>query len=208
MNLPSRRLLVITGLTATKSDWEQALVAAGFPVVEFTDPESAMTVLRHGSFELAVLDETLADGFSAATLAVEIRDQLGIPVAFAGRAEDPAAFHRLREADPFAFIAIPWTAALLRAQLELALHRLDQERERARMLPGRLLAHERLEGLEAMLPICASCKKISSHEGRWVKLEEYFTKQARVHFTHSFCPDCEQRLYGAHATRPPHATRD
>ncbi|MDX2186969.1 MAG: hypothetical protein SFV32_08555 [Opitutaceae bacterium] len=195
-------------MSAPKNDWEAVLLMAGYERVAFAGPDTALSSLRHGAYDLVLVDEVLADGYSAASLAVEIRDQLGVPVVFAGRAEDPAAFHRLKEADPFAFVTLPWSAPGVRVQIELALHRLDQERERARMLPGRLLAHERLEGLDAMLPICASCKKISSHEGRWTKLEEYFSKHAHVQFTHSFCPECEQRLYGAPAARRAGGPRD
>ena len=53
----------------------------------------------------------------------------------------------------------------------------------------------RIETLEGMLPICASCKKIRDEQGRWSQVEVYIRDRTRAQFTHSICPDCARRLY-------------
>ena len=65
-------------------------------------------------------------------------------------------------------------------------------------LEATLLKVQRLEGL---LPVCASCKKIRidplmpSEPTRWVPLETYLHEETTVQFSHGICPECEQRLY-------------
>lgn len=54
------------------------------------------------------------------------------------------------------------------------------------------LAHamSQIKTLEALLPICASCKKIRDEKGEWQILEAYIGKHAGVRFSHGVCPEC------------------
>jgi len=56
--------------------------------------------------------------------------------------------------------------------------------------------------LSGLLPICASCKKIRDDGGYWSQIEEYVRDHSNADFSHSICPDCARRLYGALATDP------
>jgi light-regulated signal transduction histidine kinase (bacteriophytochrome) len=47
--------------------------------------------------------------------------------------------------------------------------------------------------LEALLPICAWCKKVRDEPGYWRGVEEYIEDLVDVHFTHGVCPDCLQK---------------
>jgi PAS domain-containing protein len=49
--------------------------------------------------------------------------------------------------------------------------------------------------LRALLPICASCKKIRNDENYWESVTDYLNKYADLEFTHSICPECAHRLY-------------
>jgi PAS domain S-box-containing protein len=53
---------------------------------------------------------------------------------------------------------------------------------------------ERLRQLERLLPICAWCNRIREESGEWQQLETYIHERAGYDFTHSICPDCEQRM--------------
>jgi len=70
-------------------------------------------------------------------------------------------------------------------------------------------ARARIGRLEAMLPICANCKKIRKsatdpqvHDS-WQSLESYITEQTRTVFSHGICPECMAALYSGqlHAQR-------
>lgn len=44
--------------------------------------------------------------------------------------------------------------------------------------------------LSGVLPICASCKKLRTEEGRWQQIEAYIRDRAPVEFSHGMCPEC------------------
>lgn len=56
---------------------------------------------------------------------------------------------------------------------------------------------EKVKILSGLLPICASCKKIRDNKGNWINLEKYISERTEAEFTHSICPDCEEKIYGA-----------
>ncbi len=57
--------------------------------------------------------------------------------------------------------------------------------------------------LKNMLPICASCKKIRNDSNYWDSVEKYLKTHLDVDFTHSICPDCQQKLYPELSRKPP-----
>ena len=54
---------------------------------------------------------------------------------------------------------------------------------------------EKITQLEALLPICASCKKIRDVQGYWNQLEAYFLDHSEIKFTHSLCEECASKIY-------------
>lgn len=48
--------------------------------------------------------------------------------------------------------------------------------------------------LAGLLPICACCKKVRDDQNYWQQVESYITKRTDARFTHSYCPDCLDRL--------------
>lgn len=56
---------------------------------------------------------------------------------------------------------------------------------------------DRVEALESILPMCASCKKTRDHNGKWQTVEEYIEDhQAGTQVSHGSCPSCTEELYG------------
>ena len=56
-------------------------------------------------------------------------------------------------------------------------------------------ALDEVKTLSGFLPICASCKKIRDDKGYWTQVEEYIRDHSDVEFSHSICPECQDRLY-------------
>ena len=48
--------------------------------------------------------------------------------------------------------------------------------------------------LQGLLPICSCCKKIRDGKDYWHQVENYFATRAELKFTHSFCPECSERM--------------
>ena len=55
-------------------------------------------------------------------------------------------------------------------------------------------ALNKINTLESILPICASCKKIHSEDDHWIQVEDYFRKSKGTEFTHGLCPECSQKM--------------
>ena len=49
--------------------------------------------------------------------------------------------------------------------------------------------------LSGIIPICASCKKISDDTNCWKPIDEYFQDHLDIQFTHGLCPECGKKLY-------------
>jgi hypothetical protein len=58
-------------------------------------------------------------------------------------------------------------------------------------LTKRLVA--RLHYLEGLLRVCAWCRKVG-HDGKWMRLEDYFAEGLHIRTTHGVCPECLKRL--------------
>ncbi len=55
----------------------------------------------------------------------------------------------------------------------------------------------KLRLLRGMLPICGFCKRIRNGE-EWQQMGSYITEHSEALFSHTFCPECGERHYGAH----------
>jgi DNA-binding response OmpR family regulator len=56
-------------------------------------------------------------------------------------------------------------------------------------------AHNEIETLQQLIPICAKCKKIRNDKGFWEQVESYIQQRTNSDFTHTLCPDCDHELY-------------
>jgi PAS domain S-box-containing protein len=70
------------------------------------------------------------------------------------------------------------------------------EEERERLIAQLQEALAKVKTLSGLLPICASCKKIRDDGGYWNQIEEYIQQHSEAEFSHSFCPECMENLYG------------
>lgn len=71
------------------------------------------------------------------------------------------------------------------------------EAERERTLGELQRALREVSTLQALLPICAGCKKIKDDAGSWVPVERYLEARTGATFTHGLCQECLERLYPA-----------
>ena len=56
-------------------------------------------------------------------------------------------------------------------------------------------ALQEIRHLQGMLPICSACKKIRDEAGTWHQIESYVRDHSEAQFSHSICPDCNEKLY-------------
>jgi GAF domain-containing protein len=66
----------------------------------------------------------------------------------------------------------------------------------SRRISARLAdALDQVETLQALLPICAWCKRIRDDKGYWDQIEAYFHKHTGADFTHGICPQCLEKAH-------------
>jgi hypothetical protein len=62
-------------------------------------------------------------------------------------------------------------------------------------------ALKKIKHLEALLPICARCKRIRKRGAdpndmnSWQQIESYISEKTSTEFTHGLCPECAAALY-------------
>src|SRR5256885_6448816 len=52
---------------------------------------------------------------------------------------------------------------------------------------------ERVHDLGTFLKLCAWCRKVG-HNGKWMKLENYFAEDFQIPTTHGMCPECKRMM--------------
>ncbi|MGR3319587.1 MAG: response regulator [Candidatus Anammoxibacter sp.] len=67
--------------------------------------------------------------------------------------------------------------------------------ERQKLLCDLQDANTKIDRLEGLLPICASCKKIRDDNNDWNHIETYIRDRSNADFTHTVCPECYKELY-------------
>lgn len=72
----------------------------------------------------------------------------------------------------------------------------ELENEQKRLITELQNALGRIKTLSGLLPICANCKRIRDERGNWSNVEKYIETHSEAEFTHSLCPECEEKLYG------------
>jgi sigma-B regulation protein RsbU (phosphoserine phosphatase) len=77
------------------------------------------------------------------------------------------------------------------------------------LLAARLVVAERILNLQSqvsqlsgLLPICALCKKVRDDQNYWEQVESYVAKRTDARFTHSYCPDCFDKLRSEISAQP------
>jgi DNA-binding response OmpR family regulator len=92
------------------------------------------------------------------------------------------------------YIIKPFKGPELRARLNVGARMLELQRELAQRVKELERALSEVKQLRGILPICAYCKKIRDDKNYWEQVEHYFARHTDAKFSHSFCPDCYQKI--------------
>ena len=87
---------------------------------------------------------------------------------------------------------------LINLQREMAKRNaeLRNEKEKAEKLSADLAESlRRVKRLEGIIPICMHCRRIRDDQESWQEVVDYITDHSDAMFSHSLCPDCEEKFY-------------
>jgi GAF domain-containing protein len=80
--------------------------------------------------------------------------------------------------------------------LRIALKARDElESDLQKLLQDFREAKARIQTLEAIVPMCAWCKRVRDDRGYWEQVEAYVAKSTGVYTTSSICPECLQKHF-------------
>lgn len=134
-------------------------------------------------------------GFDVCRRLKEDQDVSDIPVIFITALDQPEEEKEGLKLGAADYISKPFNPDIvhLRVSNHIELKRKrDALRERTIELEEAISNIKKLKGL---LPICSSCKNIRNDRGYWRRIEEYFSENSDILFSHGLCPDCAKKLY-------------
>ena len=92
------------------------------------------------------------------------------------------------------YIIKPFKSPELRARLSVGARMVELQLELADRVTELEKALSEVKQLRGILPICAYCKKIRDDRNYWQQVESYFALHTDAKFSHSFCPDCYEKI--------------
>jgi AmiR/NasT family two-component response regulator len=125
----------------------------------------------------------------------EILDKYPRPVVLLTSHDDPEMVRRASEAGAGAYLLKPPSVEEIERTMIIATARFADLMELRRLNSELNEALDNIKVLSGLLPICANCKSVRNDKGYWEAVEEYLTENSDVHFSHSLCPTCIDKLY-------------
>lgn len=187
----------------------RVLRSAGYTVYEADTGEACLQSVREKGPDLVLLDVILpdTDGYEVCRKIKTDEKMRGTYVMLlSGAKTSPDDQSAGLEIGADGYMARPVANRELLARVQAMARIINAERERDQLIVKLQQALSEIKTLNALLPICANCKKIRDDKGYWEKIEVYITEHSNSEFTHGICPDCVKELYGEleEMKKPPH----
>src|SRR5262245_35321492 len=92
------------------------------------------------------------------------------------------------------YITKPFDCDELLARLQVGASMVAFQLELGQRVRDLIEALQHVRYLQGLLPICAYCKKVRDDQNYWHAVEDYFSVNGDVNFTHCICPDCYEKV--------------
>ncbi len=164
-----------------------------FNLKEAESLQSALSLMSHSDFDVVLLSLYLPD-FSELDRARKLI--VGYPetavIVLSNPGDKKTALQAVRYGAEDYFDKSSLSPVMLQKSINYAIERKKFLQEKYDILSDLVLALEKIEQLESILPICVGCKKIY-HEGtrQWMSLEEYTNRQTTLKTNSPLCSDCQ-----------------
>jgi len=166
-----------------------------YDLMEAESLRAALSLLAHYDFDVVLLDLGLPDSSGLDTARRIMTEYAETAVLVLADAENGAiAQQAVRYGAEDYLEKNILSPALLCKSIHYAIGRKRILQEKYDILSDLVLALEKIEHLESLLPICLGCKKIL-HEGKnWLHLEAYVQQVAGRKVFRPICPDCREEI--------------
>lgn len=156
---------------------------------------AALSLLDHQEFDVILLDLQLPDSSGLDTARRIITELQETAVIVLASPEDvelgrQAVYYGTEDYLEKKFLS----SAMLVKAIHYAMERKKIIQEKFDVLSDLVLALEKIDHLESLLPICIGCKKIYQDDNQWLELEEYTQSAPQPNAGRLICPDCQKDL--------------
>lgn len=166
-----------------------------YDLMEADSLRAALSLLAHHDFDVVLLDLGLPDSSGLDTARRVITEYAETAILVLADAENDAiAQQAVRYGAEDYLEKKLLSSALLFKSIHYAIGRKRVVQEKYDILSDLVLALEKIEHLESLLPICLGCKKILHEDKYWMNLEEYIHQAASRKVIRPICPDCREDI--------------
>jgi len=191
----SLRVLIADDEDSTAVVIQRLLTNMGHEIIgRAANGREAVELTRSLKPEIILMDIGMPemDGLEATGI---IQRDCPTPVVLLTAYDDQKMVLRASHTGAGAYLLKPPSANEIERTMIIALSRFEDLMELKRLNTELKAALEKVKQLSGLLPICANCKKIRNDQGYWDAVEGYLEAHSEVHFSHSICPECIEKLY-------------
>lgn len=176
---------------------DKLLINAGYETLGVTHGAEAFDTAADKKPDLILLDIMMPDidGYAVCAALKRSAATNEIPVIFITALGDRESMLRGFEAGGVDYVGKPFNPQELLARVDVQIELKKARDERDQLIKELRAAIDEVKTLRGLLPVCAHCKKIRDDNGYWQQMEQYISAHSDTQFTHTFCPECLQKLY-------------
>jgi CheY-like chemotaxis protein len=166
-----------------------------YELIEADSLRAALSLLSHHDFDIVLLDLELPDSSGLDTARRVITEYAETAVLVLSQPENKAITQQAVRYGAEDYLEKRLLSPiLLFKSISYAIGRKKLLQEKYDILSDLVLALEKIEYLEGILPICVGCKKILLEDNQWLNLEDYVNKPSSRKVVRPICPDCRKDI--------------
>jgi DNA-binding response OmpR family regulator len=164
-------------------------------IKEATTLEAALSSFSDDEFDAVLLDLGLPDcsGLDTARRIISKYKETAV-IVLPGSGDEELALKALCYGCEDYLEKSLLTPNFLIKAINYAIERKKNIQEKHDILSDLILALERIDKLESLLPICLGCQKIQDEDNHWHDLDEYIRQYAASKIIECICPSCQKDI--------------
>lgn len=191
------RVMIIEDETLIAFDLRTQVEHMGHMVTSiYGSGEKALEEVANDNPDLVLMDIRLQGSLDGIETAEKMHQTCDVGIIYLTAFSEDSYLKRAKLTEPFGYMVKPVGEKDLHCAIEMALYKLQMEKQRRKMANELKIALDEVKALQGFLPICAKCKKIRDDQGYWNNLETYIEERSGAKFSHGMCPDCISKEYG------------
>ena len=166
-----------------------------YDLMEADSLGSALSLLSQHDIDVILLDLGLPDSSGLDTARRIISEYSESAIIVLSTPENEEIAHQTVRYGAEDYLAkYLLSPTMLQKAITYAIGRKKLIQEKLDILSDLVLALEKIECLEGLLPICVGCKRILHENNHWLDLEEFVNQSSSRRVARPICPDCNESL--------------